>query len=73
MTDEQLKNKTKIFMGELAEGKSVDDIKIEAFTTVREASKRVLGLRHFDVQLIGGFVMHEAALPKCKPAREKHL
>lgn len=73
LTDEQLKNKTNFFIEELANGKKLDDIKIEAFATVREASKRVLGLRHFDVQLIGGFVMHEGSIAEMQTGEGKTL
>lgn len=56
-TDEQLKQKTIEFKKELQEGQTIQDIAIDAFATVREASKRVLGLRHYDVQLIGGLAL----------------
>lgn len=59
LTDEQLKAKTAYFKERLAKGETLDDILPEAFATVRETSKRVLGLRHYDVQLIGGIVLHE--------------
>jgi preprotein translocase subunit SecA len=72
-TDEQLKAKTKFFMSELAAGKTVEDIKIEAFATVREAAKRVLGLRHFDVQLLGGFVLHEGSIAEMQTGEGKTL
>ena len=56
LSDEELKNKTTEFKTQLKEGKTLDDILPEAFAVVREASKRVLGMRHFDVQLIGGII-----------------
>src|ERR1700745_1854766 len=59
LSDEALKAGTDEFRKELAEGKSLDDILVPAFATVREAAKRTLGQRHFDVQLIGGMVLHE--------------
>ena len=54
LSDEALKARTEAFRKELAEGKTLDDILVPAFATVREAAKRTLGQRHFDVQLIGG-------------------
>ena len=62
LTDEQLKNKTNEFKKQLEEGKTLDDILPEAFAVVREASKRVLGMRHFDVQLIGGIILHQGRI-----------
>ena len=56
LTDSDLRNKTHEFKQRLSEGESLDDLLPEAFAVVREASKRVLGMRHFDVQLIGGMV-----------------
>lgn len=53
LSDEELRHKTITFKNMLRDGKTVDDIKVEAFAVVREAAKRVLGLRHYDVQLIG--------------------
>ena len=59
LTDSELKAKTEEFKLQLKNGKTLDDILPEAFAVVREASKRVLGMRHFDVQLIGGIVLHQ--------------
>ena len=59
LSDEQLKNKTSEFKSRLAAGETLDDILPEAFAVVREASKRVLKMRHFDVQLLGGIILHE--------------
>ena len=59
LSDEALKARTAEFRKQLAEGKTLDDILVPAFATVREAAKRTLGQRHFDVQLIGGMVLHE--------------
>ncbi|MDP4163389.1 MAG: accessory Sec system translocase SecA2 [Bacillota bacterium] len=73
LTDEELKNKTALFMEELQNGKTIEDIKIEAFAVVREASKRVLGLRHFDVQLIGGLVLHEGSIAEMQTGEGKTL
>ena len=59
LTDEQLKGKTQEFKKRLAEGETLNDILPEAFAVMREASWRVLGMRHFRVQLIGGIVLHQ--------------
>ncbi|MEO8685756.1 MAG: preprotein translocase subunit SecA, partial [Devosia sp.] len=59
LSDDQLKARTAVFKDQLAKGADLDDLIVPAFATVREASKRVLGMRHFDVQLIGGMVMNE--------------
>ena len=72
LTDEELKNKTNIFKKELEEGKTLDDILPEAFAVVREASKRVLGMRHFDVQLIGGIILHQGRIAEMKTGEGKH-
>ena len=73
LSDDELKNKTLYFKNELANGKSVDDIKVEAFAVVREASKRVLGLRHYDVQLIGGLVLNEGNIAEMPTGEGKTL
>lgn len=73
LSDEELKNKTEFFMEELENGKTLDDIKAEAFAVVREAAKRVLGLRHFDVQLIGGLVLHEGSIAEMQTGEGKTL
>ena len=73
LTDEQLKNKTGEFKKQLEEGKTLDDILPEAFAVVREASKRVLGLRHFDVQLIGGIILHQGRIAEMKTGEGKTL
>ena len=57
-SDAELQAQTAKFRLKLAEGQTLDDIMPEAFATVREASKRVLGMRHFDVQMVGGIVLH---------------
>ena len=59
LSDDALRARTEEFKKELADGKSLDDILVPAFATVREAAKRTLGQRHFDVQLIGGMILHE--------------
>ena len=66
LSDEELKNKTTEFKAQLKEGKTLDDILPEAFAVVREASKRVLGMRHFDVQLIGGIILHQGRIAEMK-------
>ena len=73
MTDEQLKAKTEEFKRRLQNGETVFDIQVEAFATVREASKRVLGMRHFDVQLIGGLVLAEGNIAEMATGEGKTL
>ena len=73
LTDEELKNKTNIFKKQLEEGKTLDDLLPEAFAVVREASKRVLGMRHFDVQLIGGIILHQGRIAEMKTGEGKTL
>lgn len=73
LSDDDLKNKTQVFKERLAQGETLDDILIEAFATVREASKRVLGLRHYDVQLIGGIVLHQGKITEMKTGEGKTL
>jgi preprotein translocase subunit SecA len=71
LTNEQLAAKTNEFREQIAQGKSLDDILPEAFAVVREASKRVLGQRHFDVQLIGGMVLHSGKISEMKTGEGK--
>ena len=73
LSDEELKNKTNIFKERLQNGETLDDILVEAFATVREASKRILGLRHYDVQLIGGIVLHQGKITEMKTGEGKTL
>lgn len=73
LSDEGLKSKTAEFKQRLAEGESLDDILPEAFATVREAGKRVLGMRHYDVQLIGGMVLHEGRIAEMRTGEGKTL
>ena len=73
LSDEDLRHKTDIFKERLENGETLDDILIEAFATVREASKRVLGLRHYDVQLIGGIVLHQGKITEMKTGEGKTL
>ena len=73
LTDKELTSKTQYFKEELAKGKTLDDILPEAFAVVREASKRVLGMRHFDVQLIGGIVLHQGRISEMRTGEGKTL
>ncbi|MEI8144826.1 MAG: DEAD/DEAH box helicase, partial [Alphaproteobacteria bacterium] len=73
LSDAELRARTDAFKAELAAGKSLDDILVPAFATVREAAKRALGQRHFDVQLIGGMVLHEGAIAEMKTGEGKTL
>src|SRR5712675_2118396 len=73
LSDEALKARTAEFRKELAEGKTLDDILVPAFATVREAAKRTLGQRHFDVQLIGGMILHDGKIAEMKTGEGKTL
>ena len=73
LSDKELTDKTQYFKNELANGKTLDDILPEAFAVVREASKRVLGMRHFDVQLVGGVVLHQGRIAEMKTGEGKTL
>src|ERR687889_2246239 len=73
LSDEALRARTEAFRAELAAGKTLDDILVPAFATVREAAKRTLGQRHFDVQLIGGMVLHEGSIAEMKTGEGKTL
>ena len=73
LSDEDLSKKTLEFKELLANGKTLDDILPEAFAVVREASKRVLGMRHFDVQLIGGIALHEGKIAEMRTGEGKTL
>jgi preprotein translocase subunit SecA len=73
LTDEQLRARTDEFRKRFADGESLDDLLPEAFATVREAAKRTLGQRHFDVQLIGGMVLHEGRIAEMKTGEGKTL
>lgn len=72
-TDEELKGKTFEFRERLEKGETLDDILVEAFAVVREASKRVHGMRHYDVQLVGGIVLHEGKITEMKTGEGKTL
>jgi preprotein translocase subunit SecA len=73
LSDDELRAKTKIFKEQLASGKTIFDIQVEAFATVREAAKRVLNMRPFDVQLIGGLVMAEGNIAEMPTGEGKTL
>ncbi|EMI09535.1 accessory Sec system translocase SecA2 [Anoxybacillus gonensis] len=73
LTDEELQEKTEEFKQRLLDGATLNDIKIEAFAVVREASKRILGLRHYDVQLMGGFVLYEGNIAEMQTGEGKTL
>jgi len=73
MTDAQLQAKTAEFQERLANGETLDDILPEAFATVREASDRVLGLRPYRVQLVGGIVLHQGRIAEMKTGEGKTL
>src|SRR6185295_15046377 len=73
LTDEELRAKTDAFKQRLAAGETLDDLLSEAFAVVREASRRVLGLRHYDVQLIGGMVLHLGKIAEMRTGEGKTL
>ena len=73
LSDSDLKGKTVEFKNRLQKGETLDDILPEAFAVVREASKRVLGMRHFDVQLIGGIVLHQGRIAEMRTGEGKTL
>ncbi len=73
LTDAELKTRTDEFRRQFAAGTSLDDLLVPAFATVREAAKRTLGQRHFDVQLVGGMVLHEGRIAEMKTGEGKTL
>ena len=73
LSDDALRQRTKDFRQQVANGAKLEDILPEAFATVREASKRALGLRHFDVQLIGGIVLHKGGISEMRTGEGKTL
>jgi preprotein translocase subunit SecA len=73
LSDDALRARTDAFKKQVAEGASLDDILVPAFATVREAAKRTLGQRHFDVQLIGGMILHEGKISEMKTGEGKTL
>ena len=73
LSDEALKAKTDVFKARIEKGETLDDILVEAFATVREASKRVYGMRHFDVQMLGGQVLHQGKISEMRTGEGKTL
>ena len=73
LSDDALKAKTQAFRDRLQQGETLDQVLPEAFATVREASTRVFGMRHFDVQLIGGMVLHNGKIAEMKTGEGKTL
>ncbi|WP_126172533.1 preprotein translocase subunit SecA [Altericroceibacterium xinjiangense] len=73
LSEEELRGQTEKFRQKLAQGETLDDILPEAFATVREASKRVLGMRHFDVQMVGGIVLHRGEIAEMRTGEGKTL
>ncbi|WNK01479.1 preprotein translocase subunit SecA [Thalassospiraceae bacterium LMO-JJ14] len=73
LSDDELKARTDWLRGRLADGESLDDLLVDAFATVREAAKRSLGQRHFDVQLLGGMVLHKGMISEMKTGEGKTL
>src|ERR1700756_3251772 len=73
MSDDELRARTQRFKQQLADGTELDDLLIDAFATVREAAKRTLGQRHFDVQLMGGVVLHRGMIAEMKTGEGKTL
>jgi preprotein translocase subunit SecA len=72
-SDEELKGKTAEFKQRLEEGETLDDLLPEAFAAVREASKRTIGLRHYDVQMIGGITLHSGRIAEMRTGEGKTL
>ncbi len=73
LPDVDLKNKTSELRGRISEGESLDDILVESFAVVREASRRVLGMRHFDAQLLGGIALHSGKISEMRTGEGKTL
>ncbi|RZL71200.1 MAG: preprotein translocase subunit SecA, partial [Sphingomonas sp.] len=73
MTDAELQNQTVVLRGRLADGQTMDNILPEAFATVREAARRVLGQRHYDVQMVGGIVLHRGEIAEMRTGEGKTL
>src|SRR5262245_23957237 len=71
LSDDALRARTDAFKKEVAEGKSLDDVLVPAFATCREAAKRTLGQRHFNVQLVGGMILHEGRISEMKTGEGK--
>ena len=73
LSDDELRGKTDVFRARLAAGETLEDLMVEAFATVREAAKRTLGQRHYDVQLVGGMVLHEGGIAEMRTGEGKTL
>jgi preprotein translocase subunit SecA len=73
LSDDELRGKTIEFKNRLKNGETLDDLLVEAFATVREASKRVIGLRHFRVQLMGGIILHQGRITEMRTGEGKTL
>ena len=73
LTDDELRDKTKQFKQKLADGQTLDDITYEAFAVVREAAKRSIGQRHYEVQLIGGLILHRGMITEMRTGEGKTL
>ena len=73
LTDEELRDKTREYKKRLEEGATLDDLLPEAFATVREAAKRVLGMEHYRVQIIGGIILHQGRIAEMKTGEGKTL
>ncbi len=73
MTDSELKNQTVVFKEKLAQSATLDDILVDAFAVCREASSRVLGMRHYDVQMIGGLILHKGSIAEMRTGEGKTL
>ncbi|MBQ3651812.1 MAG: preprotein translocase subunit SecA, partial [Clostridia bacterium] len=73
MTDEELRQQTTLFKERLAKGETLDDLLPESFAVVREAAVRTVGMRHFDVQLLGGMVLHQGRIAEMKTGEGKTL
>ncbi|MBQ6146819.1 MAG: preprotein translocase subunit SecA, partial [Clostridia bacterium] len=73
MTDEELRQQTALFKERLSKGETLDDLLPEAFAVVREAAVRTVGMRHFDVQLLGGMVLHQGRIAEMKTGEGKTL
>ena len=73
LSDEELKAKTKEYKDRLAKGETLDDLLPEAYATVREAARRVLGMEHYRVQIIGGIILHQGRIAEMRTGEGKTL
>ena len=73
LSDEELRAKTKEYKERFAKGETLDDLLVEAFATVREAARRVLGMEHYRVQIIGGIVLHQGRIAEMRTGEGKTL